>query len=253
MKFEFDVICNGMICWRGWMYVAMFFCLFDGVIIILSLSSIHVVCICDGCRIHIHDMAFHGDIHVVFHGVAFHNNAPVVPCDVRVLCGILACVNDIRVFCALHSGVVVVYNDRNDGGLGACILHDVMVYAPPHSEVACALHSVVAYVPHSVEVYALRNAVVFYAHHNMVCALHGVMDNELDPTVFRMYLLVELVMLMQSPQMPQILSEIQRNKRLEISDFNSKMESIKKNYEQDVLKLTIDFILRMMEISNVQK
>lgn len=150
---------------------------------------IYVVCIYDDYRNQIHGMvsAQHDDmIHeVLIHDVAFHNNE-------RVLCG-QAYANDIRVFYALRSVVVVVCNDHNDDGSVACILHDV-AYAP-HS----VLHDVVAYALHSAAVYALRNA-VFYALHNMVCALvHDVMDNELDQMVFHMYLQLELVMLTQSP------------------------------------------------------
>lgn len=168
-----------------------------------------VVCIYGDCRIHIHGMAFPDDgmAHVVCHGVASHNSAPVVLCDVRVLYGIPACANGIRVFCALHN-VVVVCNGRNDDV--ACILHGVMAYAL-HSAVAYAPRSEAACVLHSVAVYALRN-VASCAHHNTVCVLHDVMDNELDPTACHMYLAMELVMLTQSPLMSQKLSEIQREK-----------------------------------------
>lgn len=146
-------------------------------------------------------MASHDGIHVAFHGAASHNNAPVVLCGARVLYDIQACANDIRVFCALHSVVVVVCNGHSDDGLVACTPHGEVAYVP-RSVAVYALHNVVAYVLHNAVVCALRNA-VFYAHHNMACALHDVMDNELVPMVFHMCLAMELVLLMQSPTMPQ--------------------------------------------------
>lgn len=144
---------------------------------------------------------------MVSHGVASRNNAPVVLCGVRALYDIRACANGIRVFCALHS-VVVVCNGHNDDGLVACNLHGEVAYAP-HSAVVCAPRSVAVYAPRSAVACVLRNA-VSYAHHSMVCALHDVMDNELDPMVFRMCRVMEPVMLTQSPGMPQKLSAIQR-------------------------------------------
>lgn len=168
-----------------------------------------VVCICGDCRIHIHGMAFQHDgmAHGVYHGVAFHNSAPVALCDAQVPYGIQACANGIRVFCALHNGVVAC-NGRNDDV--ACILHGVVAYAP-RSAVACAPRSAVACAPRSEVAYALHSA-AFYAHHSTVCVPHDVMDNGLDPTVFHMYPVMGLVMLTQSPLMSQKLSEIQREK-----------------------------------------
>lgn len=141
-----------------------------------------------------------GMVHVAFHNVVFHvfrlHSNVRAPCDAPALYGIRVCANDIRVSYALRS-VVVVCNAHNCDGLAVCIPHDVSAYAP---------HNAAAYALRNAAAYALRS-VVFYAHHNMVCALHDVLGNELDLTVF--HRCPELAMLKQSPSMSQKLSKIE--------------------------------------------